>query len=66
MTPKLVIYDLLGRRVRNLSDGRATQGRREFAWDCRKDDGERVSTGMYFARLTGSNRAMVVRVPIIR
>jgi hypothetical protein len=66
MTPKLVIYDLLGRSVRNLSDGRATQGRREFAWDCRKDGGERVSTGMYFARLTGSNRAMVVRVPIVR
>jgi hypothetical protein len=66
IAPKLVIYDLLGRRVRNLSDGRATQGRREFTWDCRKDDGERVSTGMYFARLSGSNRAMVIRVPIVR
>lgn len=66
MTPKLVIYDLLGRRVRNLSDGRAMRGRREFTWDCRKDDGERVSTGMYFARVTVSNRAMVLRVPILR
>jgi len=66
MTPRLVIYDLLGRKVRNLSDGRAIQGRREFAWDCRKDDGERVSAGMYFARLTGSDQALVIRVPIVR
>ena len=66
ITPSLVIYDLSGRRVRNLSDGRTTQGRREFVWDCRQDDGERVSTGMYFARLTGGRRAMVVRVPMLR
>jgi hypothetical protein len=66
VSPKLVIYDLLGRRVRNLSEARAVQGRQEFTWDCRKDDGERVPTGMYFARLAGAGPAMVVRVPILR
>lgn len=64
--PKLVVYDVLGRRVRALGAERAVQGRCEFTWDCRKDDGERISTGMYFARVAGSNSATVVRVPIIR
>jgi hypothetical protein len=64
--PTLRIYDLAGRRVRTLSDGRLVQIGREFVWDSRRDDGGLAAAGMYFARLTGQNSSMVVRVPLIR
>ena len=62
----MMVYDVLGRRVRKLTDGRTMQGRGEVAWDCRDESGQAVATGIYFARMTGAGRTQVVRVPIIR
>jgi len=66
VTPRLVVYDLAGRRVMTLTDGRALQGRQEMQWDCRDEQGVRVPTGMYFARLTGAGEPRVLRVPVVR
>lgn len=66
ITPRLVVYDLAGRRVRTLADGRALQGRQEIRWDGRDGQGTRVATGMYFARLTGAGAPQVLRVPVVR
>ncbi len=66
ITPRLVVYDLAGRRVKTLTDGRALQGRQEIRWDGRDGQGTRVATGMYFARLTGAGAARVLRVPLVR
>jgi hypothetical protein len=64
--PDLTIYDLAGRRVRRIGDRRRLDGRREYSWDCRSEDGARVPTGTYFARLTGSASPAVLRVAIVR
>ncbi len=64
--PRMVVYDVTGRRVRKLSEGRPMRGRGEVTWDCRGESGEAVATGIYFARMTGAGRAQVVRVPVIR
>ena len=64
--PSLAVYDLAGRRLKTLAEGRELLGRREITWDCRDAHGDRVSTGMYFARLTGAGPARVLRVPVIR
>lgn len=66
ITPRLVLYDLAGRRVKTLTDGRALQGRQEIRWDGHDGQGTRVATGMYFARLTGAGAARVLRVPLVR
>jgi len=66
VTPRLVLYDLAGRRVRTLSDGKPTQGRQEWRWDCRDQAGEGVASGMYFARLTGTGAPKLLRVVVIK
>lgn len=66
IAPRLVVYDISGRRVRELMDGRSVRGQQIISWDLRDVSGSPVSTGMYFARLTGIGRAQVVRVPIVR
>jgi hypothetical protein len=66
VVPRLIVYDVTGRQVRKLTDGRVVQGRSEVTWDCRDGAGKQVPTGMYFARMTEAGRAQVVRVPILR
>jgi hypothetical protein len=66
IAPQVTVYDVAGRRVRKLTDGRSLQERGEVTWDCRDEAGHSVATGIYFARMTGAGQAQVVRVPIIR
>jgi hypothetical protein len=65
ITPKLVLYDLMGRRVRELLNGRRIFGRREVYWDGRDQQGSLVPSGMFFARLSAAGRPIVVRVPVV-
>ncbi|WP_243663327.1 FlgD immunoglobulin-like domain containing protein [Rhodothermus marinus] len=48
---RLTIYDLLGRRVRQLVDGVPGTGRHTITWDGRSDAGIEVASGLYFVRL---------------
>jgi endonuclease I len=48
----LVVFDVSGRRVRTLVDGRElSAGRHGAEWDGRDDAGSRVQAGLYFAQL---------------
>jgi hypothetical protein len=66
VAPRLIVYDIAGRMVREVASGEWLSGRRELSWNCRNKSGERVPPGMYFARLTGMGSARVVRVPVLR
>jgi hypothetical protein len=66
IAPKLIVHDVMGRRVRKLTDGRAMQGRSEVTWDCRDEGGNRVATGIYFVRMSEAGRSQVVCAPIVR
>jgi hypothetical protein len=48
----LVVYDVHGARVRTLVDNAQTGGRHVVEWDGRDNRGNRVSSGIYFYRLT--------------
>jgi hypothetical protein len=48
----LAIYDVAGRRVATLYDGRATAGDHSVRWDGRDGSGRRVASGVYFSRLS--------------
>jgi hypothetical protein len=52
----LSVYDVTGRRVRTLVDGPRPAGRHDVTWDGRTDSGERVSSGVYFYRLSSGGR----------
>ncbi|OPX25074.1 MAG: hypothetical protein B1H02_02235 [Candidatus Latescibacteria bacterium 4484_107] len=50
---KLVIYDVLGQRVRTLADGEMPSGVHRVVWDSKNEAGREVSSGIYFCRLEG-------------
>lgn len=49
---QLAVYDLAGRRVRQLASGPARAGRYGVAWDRRAGDGSPARAGVYFVRMT--------------
>jgi len=56
------VYDLQGRRVRDLWHGDLTVGQRRTAtWDGRDDSGSRVASGTYLVRLQGERGGAVTR-----
>jgi hypothetical protein len=60
----LAIFDLSGRRVRELVRGVLEPGPHAIAWDGRDDRGASVASGLYFARLdtpAGARSRRVVR-----
>jgi hypothetical protein len=64
--PRLVVYDVLGRRVRVLANGRVMSGRTELDWDRKNENGVPVAAGIYFARLSGFGTVQVLHMPVIR
>ena len=62
----LVVYDVLGRRVRTLVDGVVEAGPQQASWDGLTDDGSRASAGIYFYRLTAGERSATKRAVRIR
>ena len=48
------VFDIGGRRIRMLATGPYDPGEYTVSWDARDDRGEKVSAGIYFARLEGS------------
>jgi len=47
----LDIYNIVGQRIRSLISGNMTAGIHIVQWDGRNDQGHKVSSGVYFARL---------------
>lgn len=65
----LTIYDIAGRRVRELAKGEQFQaGTNARGWDGRDDAGEPAASGIYFAQLqtAGGGRSRAVRIVVIR
>jgi WD40 repeat protein len=63
----LAVYDIMGRRVRLLIDGKETEaGVHTVPWDGRGDDGGRVSSGIYLCRLLAGGRASAMKAILLR
>lgn len=58
---RLEIFDLMGRRLAILIDGRVTAGEHEVAWS-----GEYAPSGVYVARLTTPNERITNRLVLVR
>jgi cathepsin K len=57
----LCVYDLRGRRVRELLAGQASVGRFSVVWDGRDDRGLEAAAGVYFVRLSGQGRSVTTK-----
>ena len=62
----LAIYDVAGRRVRTLVDGRLDAGPHTAAWDASDSRGHRVAPGIYFCRLEMEGEAVARKIAVLR
>ncbi|HZI89251.1 MAG TPA: S8 family serine peptidase [Candidatus Polarisedimenticolia bacterium] len=68
-TPGLVtvqLFDVTGRRVRTLEQGRFPGGQRTLRWDGKDDHGESVGSGVYFFRITTPDGVEQRKVAVLR
>lgn len=62
----LSVYDIGGRRIRSLDQGRMEPGAHSSIWDGRDENGERVSAGIYFLRLTGRDLDLTRKMVLLQ
>ena len=63
---RLHVYDLLGRRVRTLVDGRLGAGRHTTAWSGRDESERACASGVYLYRLSTENGTKQGRMTLVR
>jgi hypothetical protein len=62
----LSIYDVRGRHVRTLVEGRAVAGAGSVAWDGTGARGEKVPAGVYFVRMISGAHEVTRRIVLLR
>ncbi|HOX24714.1 MAG TPA: proprotein convertase P-domain-containing protein [Candidatus Krumholzibacteria bacterium] len=65
-TVTLAIFDVSGRKIRTLAQGSLPAGRYSRTWEGRDDSGRRVSSGLYFYKLTGSGFVETKKMVIVQ
>jgi hypothetical protein len=63
---RLEIFNLLGQLVRTLADAEYPTGEFSVIWDGTQDDGRKVSSGIYFYRLTSGNESCSRQMTFIK
>ena len=62
----LGIYDISGRRIRELARGEVPTGWHEVNWDGRDDSGRPVTAGIYFSRIRANGQEHARRMLLLR
>jgi hypothetical protein len=60
------VFDVRGRHIRNLVDGKLDAGYHDAAWDCDDNSGRRVSSGIYFVKVSGQHANLTKKMVIVR
>ncbi|MCP4545571.1 MAG: aminotransferase class I/II-fold pyridoxal phosphate-dependent enzyme [bacterium] len=63
---RLILYDLKGRRVRTLINGRLDPGRHDLIWDGRDHQGHAVASGTYVVNLTQGEFATSRKIMLLK
>ncbi len=63
---KIVIYNLLGQKVRTLISENQSAGNHSVIWDGTDDNGNEVSNGIYFYCLQSDNITKIRKAVLIR
>jgi len=63
---ELIVYNLLGQKVRTLVNEYQTRGPRKAFWNGKDDQGNGVASGIYFYRLQAGNLSQTQRMVLIR
>ena len=63
---QIIIYDILGHRVKDLIDERKSAGHHREQWDATNNTGERVSTGIYYYKIKSEHFTQIKKMILIR
>jgi len=63
---RIEIFDILGRRVRSLADGRVQAGRHQLEWDGTDEQGRKAASGIYFYRVVYDERSLTRKMILIK
>jgi hypothetical protein len=63
---QLVVYNILGQKVRTLVDEEQQAGQHTATWDGRNQSGNQVASGVYFYRIQYGNQSEVRRMTLLR
>lgn len=63
---KLVIYNVLGQKVKTLFDGSLQAGSQKFVWNGKDDTGRQVASGLYFYQLKTQNTVQTKAVMFLK
>jgi hypothetical protein len=63
---RLAIYDIAGRMVALLADGREEAGRCSRTWDGRNQTGRKLSPGVYLARITAGDASSTRKLVLLK
>lgn len=63
---KLAVYDVLGRQIAVLVDGKQTAGNRSVTWNGVDGEGTQVSSGVYFYRLVAGEFVQTRKMVLLR
>lgn len=62
----LIVYDLLGKKVKTLFSGKLNRGRFQQKWDGRNEAGLEMPSGVYFAVLKSNTYRKAVKMMLLR
>jgi hypothetical protein len=62
----LLVFNVLGQRVRTLLNGPMAAGQYSITWDGRNDAGSTLSSGVYFYRLQAGDMAIVKKMLLLK
>ena len=62
----VVIYDILGNRIRTIYSGEKQKGRHMATWDGRSDYGNAVESGIYFCQVQNSNKRHIIKMTLLK
>ena len=63
---QLVVYDLMGRKVRTLVTGSQTAGYKTVVWNSKDDAGIPVSAGMYIYELRSGSHSVIQKMVLLK
>ncbi len=62
----LVVYDILGRKVKNLISSQLPASNYSYAWDGKDNNGQEVVSGVYYYKVTMDNTSITKKMVLLR
>jgi flagellar hook assembly protein FlgD len=62
----VIIYNIIGQKVKTLFEGRNTRGKHRIVWDGTNDNGKSAASGIYFCRVVSKDQAQTKKMVLTK